>query len=202
MEHELPALPYPLDAFEPHISKETMSFHHGKHHASYVKKLNKLIAGTKFSDKSLEDIVCESDGDLFDNAGQVWNHTFYWNSMSPDGGGEPKGAFAAALADRFGSIQGFREAFTGAGKTLFGSGWIWLCVNRDGAFEIEATHNADTPIRRGKHPLLTCDVWEHAYYIDYRNARADYLNVFWKIVNWRHAAQQWELVHVGARHRA
>jgi Fe-Mn family superoxide dismutase len=182
---ELPDLPYPKDALAPHISAETLEFHHGKHHATYVKNLNNLIQNTDFASASLEDIVRKADGGIFNNAAQVWNHTFYWNSLSPDGGGEPGGKAKAAIDQAFGSFEKFKEEFTGKSTTLFGSGWCWLVKSSDGSLSVEQTQNAGTPLTEGKTPLLTCDVWEHAYYIDYRNARPKYLESYWNLVNWR-----------------
>ena len=189
MEHKLPALPYAKDALQPHISAETLEYHYGKHHATYVANLNKLIPGTEFENMSLEDIVKKSSGGIFNNAAQTWNHTFYWNSLAPSGGGEPSGALAEAINKQFGSFAQFKEKFANAAVTTFGSGWGWLVKNSDGTLAIESTSNANTPLKDGKKPLLTCDVWEHAYYIDYRNARAAYVDVFWKIVNWKFAEQ-------------
>ena len=185
----LPELPYAADALEPHISAETLSFHHGKHHAAYVGKLNGLIEGTEFADASLEDIILKSSGGLFNNAAQVWNHSFYWNCLSPDGGGEPTGALASAITETFGSVDAFKEQFNAAAVGNFGSGWTWLVRNSDGSIEIVNTDDAENPMTDGKTPLLTCDVWEHAYYIDYRNARPDYLAAFWNLVNWDFVAQ-------------
>ncbi len=181
---ELPNLPYSKDALAPHISAETLDFHYGKHHAGYVKKLNDAIAGTPMAEKSLEEIIKTSEGGVFNNAAQIWNHTFYWNSLSPDGGGEPTGAIADAINSQFGSFSEFKEKFTTAASTLFGSGWAWLVKNSDGSLSIEQTTNAGCPLTSGQTPLLTCDVWEHAYYIDYRNARPDYVGAFWNLVNW------------------
>ena len=189
MEHKLPALPYAKDALQPNISAETLEYHYGKHHATYVANLNKLIPGTEFENMSLEDIVKKSSGGIFNNAAQTWNHTFYWNSLAPNGGGEPSGALAEAINKQFGSFAQFKEKFANAAVTTFGSGWAWLVKNSDGTLAIESTSNANTPLKDGKKPLLTCDVWEHAYYIDYRNARAAYVDVFWKIVNWKFAEQ-------------
>ncbi len=186
---ELPNLPYSKDALAPHISTETLEFHYGKHHAGYVKKLNAAIEGTAMAEKSLEEIVKTAEGGTFNNAAQVWNHTFYWNSLSPDGGGEPTGAIADAIKSQYGSFDDFKEKFTDAAGSLFGSGWTWLVKNADGSLGIEKTSNADTPLTSDKTPLLTCDVWEHAYYIDYRNARPDYINAFWNLVNWDFANQ-------------
>jgi Fe-Mn family superoxide dismutase len=185
MEHKLPELPYPKDALAPHISAETIEYHYGKHHAAYVANLNKLIKGTEFENLSLEDIIKKSSGGIFNNAAQVWNHTFYWNCLSPKGGGEPAGKLAEAINKNFGSSAQFVEKFTTAAVSHFGSGWAWLIKNPDGSLAIESTPNAGTPLKDGKKALLTCDVWEHAYYIDYRNARAKYLEAFFKIVNWK-----------------
>jgi len=190
MEHRLPELPYAKNALAPRISEETLEYHYGKHHATYVTNLNKLIVGTEFENASLADIVRKSTGGLFNNAAQVWNHTFYWNCLSPRGGGEPTGDLAAQIAKAFGSFAQFKEKFTNAAVTCFGSGWAWLVRNGDGSLAIEATSNAATPLRDGRVPLLTCDVWEHAYYIDYRNARANYVAAFWDMVNWEFAAKQ------------
>ena len=187
MEHKLPELPYAKNALAPHISAETLEFHYGKHHATYVANLNKLIAGTEFAELSLEGIVKKASGGIFNNAAQVWNHSFYWNCLSPKGGGEPSGALADAIAKSFGSFAAFKEKLTNAAITQFGSGWAWLVKNADGSVAIEQTSNAGTPLKAGKHPLLTVDVWEHAYYIDYRNARPAYLEAFWKLVNWEFA---------------
>jgi Fe-Mn family superoxide dismutase len=181
---ELPALPYSNDALAPHISSETLEFHYGKHHAGYVTKLNAAIEGTPMAEKSLEEIVKTSEGGVFNNAAQVWNHTFYWNSLSPNGGGEPTGAIKEAINKQFGSFAEFKEKFTAAAGTLFGSGWAWLVKNSDGSLSIEQTTNAACPLTKGQTPLLTCDVWEHAYYIDYRNARPQYIEAFWNLVNW------------------
>jgi Fe-Mn family superoxide dismutase len=188
VEHKLPALPYAKTALAPHISAETLEYHYGKHHATYVANLNKLIAGTEFAESSLEDIVKKATGGLFNNAAQVWNHSFYWNCLSPKGGGEPSGALADAIAKSFTSFAAFKEKLTAAAVTQFGSGWAWLVKNSDGSLAIEQTSNAATPLKDGKKPLLTVDVWEHAYYIDYRNARPAYLEAFWKLVNWELAA--------------
>jgi superoxide dismutase, Fe-Mn family len=190
MEHKLPELPYAKDALVPHLSAETLQFHYGKHHAAYVANLNKLIPGTEFENLSLEDIVKRASGGIFNNAAQIWNHTFYWHCLSPRGGGEPAGKLADAIQRSFGSFAQFKEKFTTAATTLFGSGWAWLVQNADGSLAIEAASNAGCPIRDAKKPLLTCDVWEHAYYIDYRNARAAYVEAFWKLVHWEFAAQQ------------
>lgn len=180
----LPELPYELNALEPHISKETLEYHYGKHHNTYVVNLNKLIEGTDFANQSLEDIIKNSDGGLFNNAAQVWNHTFYWHCLSPNGGGEPTGELLAKIDEHFGSFESFKEKFTQTAITTFGSGWAWLVKQSDGTLAIKSTSNANTPITEGDIALLTCDVWEHAYYIDYRNARPNYLNAFWQLVNW------------------
>ena len=184
MEHQLPELPYAGDALAPHISAETIEYHYGKHHKAYADNINKLIAGTEFEKMSLEEIIQKSSGGIFNNAAQLWNHTFYWNCLSPQGGGDPTGEIAGAIAKSFGSWEAFKEKFTNAAVTLFGSGWAWLVKNTDGSLSIEAASNAGTPLKDGKKALLTCDVWEHAYYIDYRNARAKYVEAFWNLVNW------------------
>lgn len=190
MEHKLPPLPYDKSALEPKISAETLEFHYGKHHATYVSNLNKLIPGTEFENMSLEDIIRKASGGIFNNAAQVWNHTFYWHCLSPQGGGEPVGALGEAITSAFGSFANFKEQFSNAAATNFGSGWTWLVKNPDGGLEIVNTSNAGTPLTEGKTALLTIDVWEHAYYIDYRNARPKYIEAFWDLVNWNHAAQQ------------
>jgi Fe-Mn family superoxide dismutase len=188
MPFELPALPYPKDSLAPHISSETIDYHWGKHHAAYVSNLNKLIDGTIWEGKSLEEIIRGSDGPIFNNAAQVWNHTFYWNSMKPQGGGQPAGPLAEAMKAAFGGYDGFRKAFTEAATTQFGSGWAWLVIDQ-GALKVVKTGNADTPLRGGMKPLLTIDVWEHAYYVDFRNARPKYIETFLdKLVNWNFAA--------------
>ncbi|MFC1991806.1 superoxide dismutase [Chloroflexota bacterium] len=184
MEHKLPELPYASDALAPNISAETIEYHYGKHHAAYVANINRLIPGTEFENLSLEDIIRKASGGIFNNAAQIWNHTFYWNCLSPKGGGEPSGEVAGAITKSFGSFQEFKEKFTNAAATLFGSGWAWLVKNADGSLSIETTGNAGTPLKDDKTALLTCDVWEHAYYIDYRNARAKYIEAFWNLVNW------------------
>jgi Fe-Mn family superoxide dismutase len=184
MEHKLPELPFAKDALAPHISAETIEYHYGKHHAAYVANLNKLIPGTEFESLPLEEIVKKASGAIFNNAAQVWNHTFYWNCLSPKGGGEPGGALASAIHKAFGSFAQFKEKFTAAAVSHFGSGWAWLVRNPDGSLAVESTGNAQTPLTQGKTPLLTCDVWEHAYYIDYRNARPAYVTAFWNLVNW------------------
>ena len=183
-EQKLPELPYPENALEPHISAETLAYHYGKHHATYVDKLNKLIPGTEFETASLEDIIMKASGGVFNNAAQVWNHTFYWNCLSPDGGGEPEGALAKAIDQAFGDFAQFKDRFSNSAVNNFGSGWTWLVKNPNGGLEIANTSNAGNPMTDGKQPLLTCDVWEHAYYIDYRNARPEYIEAFWKLANW------------------
>ncbi|HKP56207.1 MAG TPA: Fe-Mn family superoxide dismutase [Polyangiales bacterium] len=181
---ELPPLPWAPDALAPHISKETIDFHYGKHHQTYVTKLNELIANTANAGKSLEEIVKSSQGPVFNNAAQVWNHTFYWNSLKPKGGGQPTGAIAAAIKESFGEYATFRKEFTDAAISQFGSGWAWL-VKDGGKLKIVKTPNAETPLTTAAKPLITCDVWEHAYYIDYRNARPKYLETFFdQLVNW------------------
>lgn len=189
MTHVLPELPYDKDALAPHISAETLDYHYGKHHQTYVTNLNNLIKGTEFENLSLEEIVKKSGGGIFNNAAQVWNHTFYWNSLSPQGGGEPSGALADAINRSFGSFEKFKEAFTQTAITTFGSGWAWLVKNADGSLALVSTGNAATPLTTGQTPLLTVDVWEHAYYIDYRNARPKYLEAFWNLVNWEFASK-------------
>ena len=184
MEHKLPDLPYPKDALAPHISAETLDFHYGKHHNAYVTKLNAAIPGTEFAEMSLEDIVKKSSGGVFNNAAQIWNHTFYWHSLAPNGGGAPSGAIADAINSKWGSFDKFKEEFTTKAATLFGSGWCWLVKTSDGSLDIVQTTNADCPITNGLTPILTCDVWEHAYYVDYRNARPKYIEAFWNLVNW------------------
>ena len=188
MAHELPALPYNKNALEPHISAETLEYHYGKHHQTYVTNLNNLIQGTEFENAGLEDIIMKADGGLFNNAAQVWNHTFYWNCLSPNGGGEPQGPLADAINQAFGSFADFKDKFATSAATNFGSGWTWLVRNNDGSLEIVNTSNAANPMTDDKSPLLTCDVWEHAYYIDYRNARPKYVEAFWNLVNWDFAA--------------
>ena len=188
MSIELPALPYERNALEPHISAETLDYHYGKHHKAYVDKLNDAIKDTEYADMDLVAIVKKATGGTFNNAAQSWNHTFYWNSMSPDGGGDPSGKLADALSKAFGSTDAFRDEFSKAAAGNFGSGWTWLVQRSDGSLGIVSTSNAGTPITGSDRPLLTCDVWEHAYYIDYRNARPKYLDAFWNLVNWNFAA--------------
>ena len=191
MAYELPELPYAKNALEPHISAETLEYHHDKHHATYVTKLNGLLPGSEFENASLEDIIKKAPaGGIFNNGAQVWNHTFYFNCMAPNAGGEPSGKLADAINSAFGSFDAFKEKFNESAVGNFGSGWTWLVQNDDGSVEIVNTSNAANPLRDGKTPLLTCDVWEHAYYIDYRNARPKYLENFWAVVNWDFVAQQ------------
>ncbi len=187
---ELPPLPYSMEALGPHISKETLEYHYGKHHATYVAKLNDAIEGTDLASKSLEEIIRSTSGGLFNNAAQVWNHTFYWNCLSPKGGGEPSGALADAINRDFKSFAEFKAQFTDCAITTFGSGWAWLVKNSDGSLSLESTSNAGTPLTGDATPLLTCDVWEHAYYVDYRNARPKYIEAFWNLVNWEFVASQ------------
>jgi Fe-Mn family superoxide dismutase len=189
MAFTLPDLPYAKDALAPHISAETLEYHYGKHHQTYVNNLNNLTQGKPEADKSLEELIKTADGGLFNNAAQVWNHTFYWNCMSPTGGGQPAGDVATAINGLSGNFDAFVEAFSAAAAGQFGSGWAWVTKDSTGKLAIETTANAGCPIRDGKTPILTCDVWEHAYYIDYRNARADYIKAFWNVVNWNYVAQ-------------
>jgi Fe-Mn family superoxide dismutase len=190
MAFELPALPYEKNALAPHISEETLEYHYGKHHQGYVNKLNAALEGTPDADKSLEDLIKSAEGGVFNNAAQVWNHTFYWNSMKPGGGGEPSGDLANAINEAFGGFDKFKEEFSNAAKTQFGSGWAWLVKGGDGKLKVVKTGNADNPLRNGDTPILTIDVWEHAYYIDYRNARPDYISKFLdSLVNWDFAAE-------------
>ncbi len=185
---ELPPLPYAADALLPHLSAETLEYHYGKHHRGYVDNLNKLVLGTEFEEAALDDIVRKATGAIFNNAAQVWNHSFYWQCLSPHGGGDPDGELQAALERAFGGIDAFRDSFTKAALGQFGSGWAWLVKRPDGNLAIVTTANASTPVIGADTPLLVCDVWEHAYYIDYRNARARYLEAFWKLVNWSFVA--------------
>ncbi len=189
MTFTLPELPYAINALMPHISAETLEYHHGKHHQAYVNNLNKLIEGTEFASLSLEDIIKKSSGPIFNNAAQVWNHTFYWHCLTPTSTGAPSGKLADAINKSFGSLDAFKEQFTQTAATTFGSGWAWLVLDKEGNLKITSTSNADTPMTKGLTALLTCDVWEHAYYIDYRNVRPDYINAFWKLVNWEFVAR-------------
>jgi Fe-Mn family superoxide dismutase len=190
MAFELPALPFAKDALLPHISPETLDYHHGKHHNAYVVKLNSLVEGTEFAGKSLEDIIRTSQGPVFNNAAQIWNHTFYWNCLSPNGGGEPAGALAAAITAQWGSFAAFQTAFNDKAVNNFGSSWTWLVKKADGSLDIVNTSNAGTPLTDSSvTALMTVDLWEHAYYIDFRNARPTYLNAFWALINWEFAAK-------------
>lgn len=191
MMHELPALPYAKDALQPHISAETLEYHYGKHHQAYVTNLNNLIKGSEFENMSLEEIIMKSSGGVFNNAAQVWNHSFYWNCLSPNGGGEASGALGDAIKAKWGSFDAFKEAFSKAAVGTFGSGWAWLVKTADGQLDIVSTSNAATPMTSGQKALMTCDVWEHAYYIDYRNARPKYVEVFWNLVNWDFVSQNY-----------
>ena len=185
MTHKLPELKYAMDALQPHISKETLEFHYGKHHNAYVTNLNNLIHGIEFENMSLEDIINKAPaGGIFNNAAQVWNHSFYWNCLSPKGGGKPEGKLLDAIDKSFGSFDEFKDKFTKSAITNFGSGWTWLVQNRDSSLDLLNTSNAGTALTSGKTALLTCDVWEHAYYVDYRNARPQYVEAFWNLVNW------------------
>ena len=181
---ELPALPYELDALEPHISKETLEYHYLKHHQTYVTNLNKLIQGTEFEHMDIESIVKKSDGGMFNNAAQVWNHTFYWHCLSPTGGDKPQGHLLSMIQRDFESFENFKNIFTETALKTFGSGWTWLILTPQQQLEIQSTSNALTPLCSINTPLLTCDVWEHAYYVDYRNARPKYLDAFWEVINW------------------
>ena len=189
MQHELPPLPYAMSALEPHISRETLEFHYGKHHQTYVTNLNRLIKDTEFENMPLEQIVRKAQGGIFNNAAQVWNHTFFWHSMSPNGGGKPTGEIQKLIETTFGSLDEFREKFSAAAIAVFGSGWAWLVKRPDGSIGIETTANAITPLASDNKPLLTLDVWEHAYYIDYRNKRPDFVAAYWNVVNWDFAAR-------------
>ncbi len=189
---ELPKLPYAMDALEPYISKETLEYHYGKHHKAYVDNLNKLTPGTEFEKMSLEDIIKKSSGGIFNNAAQVWNHTFYWNCLMPNSPQQPTGELAEAINKKFGSFEEFKKQFSELAVKTFGSGWGWLVKNASGELELVSTSNAGTPMTEGKTALLTCDVWEHAYYIDYRNARPTYVEKFWHLVNWNFVNKNFE----------
>ncbi len=189
MAFELPKLPYDKTALQPHISAETIDYHYGKHHQAYVTKLNELTKGTKFENATLEEVIKNSEGGLFNQAAQVWNHTFYWNCLSPKGGGEPKGELADKITKTWGSFQKFKEEFTATALGTFGSGWAWLVKDSSGNLKIISTPNAQLPMTQGLTALLTCDVWEHAYYVDYRNARPKYVEAFWNLVNWDFVTQ-------------
>jgi Fe-Mn family superoxide dismutase len=189
--HKLPKLPYAMDALAPHISKETLEYHYGKHHAAYVNKLNDGIKGTEYANKSLEEIILNASGPVFNNAAQAWNHAFYWQCMSP-GGEKATGEILDVISRKFRSLESFETEFSTTANNHFGSGWTWLVLDNNGKLAITTTHDADTPLRHGQIPLLTCDVWEHAYYIDYRNARPDYLKAFWHVVNWKFVNEQFK----------
>ena len=192
MEYKLPPLPYAMDALAPAMSKETLEFHYGKHHRGYVKELNHLVKGTEFENSTLEQIIRDASGPLFNNAAQTWNHTFFWNCMGPSGGGQPTGALAEAINEKWGSYAQFKEAFSKSAVGNFGSGWTWLVSRSDGV-DIVDTDDADNPLKRGDEPLLTLDVWEHAYYIDYRNERPKFVEAFLKsLVNWNFALSNYE----------
>ena len=184
MTHQLPKLPSALDGLEPHIDATTISIHYGKHHQTYADNLNKLVPGTEFADASLEQIILKAQGPIFNNAAQVWNHTFYWDGMKPKGGGEPIGELLAAIEKSFGNFTGFKEQLSKTSVTQFGSGWGWLVKKKDGALAVVQTGNAANPLTTGDVPLLTCDVWEHAYYLKYQNRRADYVGSWWNVINW------------------
>ncbi|HKI89502.1 MAG TPA: superoxide dismutase [Draconibacterium sp.] len=190
MAFELPQLPYAKNALEPYISEKTLEFHYRKHHQAYVNNINNLVKGTEFENVSLEDIIMKTDGGVFNNGAQVWNHTFYFLQFNPDGCKEPKDELKATIEAKFGSVEGFTETFSKAAATLFGSGWAWLVKDENGELEIVQTSNAGNPLRIGKKPLMTCDVWEHAYYLDKQNARPKYIEDFWKILDWKVVAER------------
>jgi Fe-Mn family superoxide dismutase len=193
MKHELEKLPYDMDALEPQLSRETLEFHYGKHHKAYVDNLNKLVVDTTYEKMSLDEIVRNAEsGAIFNNAAQAWNHAFYWKCLRPAGGNTPSGALAEAITRKFGSLDAFKKKFTDVAVGTFGSGWAWLVLNTAGELEIVSTSNAGNPMTRGMKPLLTADVWEHAYYIDYRNARAKYVESMWEIVNWDFVATNYQ----------
>lgn len=192
MKFEIPRLNYALDALEPYISKQTLEFHYGKHHQAYVNNLNNLIPGTAFENASLEEIVLKATGGIFNNGAQVWNHTFYFHQFCKGGCEAPRGALKAAIDKTFGSLEAFKEQFSKAAATLFGSGWAWLVLNAAGELEIVQTSNAGNPMREGQKPLLTCDVWEHAYYLDKQNLRPAYIDDFWKVLDWKVIAERFE----------
>ncbi|MCG9097167.1 superoxide dismutase [Laribacter hongkongensis] len=193
MEHKLPELPYALDALAPFMSRETLEYHYGKHHQTYITNLNNLIKGTEFENAPLETIVKQSNGGVFNNAAQTWNHTFFWFGFAPNASGEarlPSGALASAIDAKWGSLEEFKKAFNAVAAGTFGSGWAWLVKKADGSLDLVSTSNAATPLTTDATPLLTCDVWEHAYYIDYRNSRPNYLENFWKLVDWNVVAER------------
>jgi superoxide dismutase, Fe-Mn family len=187
MKHQLPTLPYPPEALAPHISSETMNFHYGKHHKSYVEKLNQLIKGTPYEQMSLEEIIVKSEGPIFNNSAQHWNHTFFWNCLSPYGGGNPTGPIGDLILKQWKTFSEFKENFSSQALNNFGSGWTWLVQNNKGELEIENTSNADNPLKHHAQPILTLDIWEHAYYIDFRNEREEFIKAFWNVVNWNFA---------------
>jgi len=187
--HKLPALPYAMDALAPYISQETLEYHYGKHHAAYVNKLNDAVKDTEFANKSLEEIVKSASGPIFNNAAQAWNHAFYWQCLCPPGAA-PTGEVLDVINRKYRSLESFETEFSTTAINHFGSGWTWLVLDQEGRLAITTTHDADTPLRHGQTPLLTCDVWEHAYYVDYRNARPDYLKAFWRVVNWQFVNEQ------------
>lgn len=191
MPHLLPKLPYPIDALEPYLSQETIEFHYGKHHSAYVNKLNELIIGTEFEKMPLEEIIKKSSGEIFNNAGQTWNHNFYWRCLKPTSSDYQSTQINDQINNTFGSLEKFKETFKKNALGNFGSGWTWLVKNRDGSIAIKNTSGAENPILSGQTPLLTCDIWEHAYYIDYRNGRAKYVDAFWNLVNWKFAEQNY-----------
>jgi Fe-Mn family superoxide dismutase len=192
MAFTLPELPYSLSALEPHISKNTLEFHYGKHHQAYVNNLNNLLPGSGFENAGLEDIIREANGGVFNNGAQIWNHTFYFTTFSPDAQGKPEGSFAGLIEKKFGSFEEFKTQFTTAAATLFGSGWAWLVRDDQGILSIVKESNAGNPLRDGLTPLLTCDVWEHAYYLDYQNRRPDYLKAFWDVIDWKVVARRFD----------
>ncbi len=202
MKFILPPLPYSMDALEPFLSRRTIEFHYGKHHATYVENVNKLVQDSYFQDSNLEDIIKHADGALFNNAAQAWNHTFYWNCFSPDGGGIPEGVLAEKINHAFGSFDEFKTKFAIAATSLFGSGWVWLVENKDKSLEIFSTSNAGNPLRFDKNPLITCDVWEHAYYLDRQNRRADYVVEFWDKIDWGAAAERLQHKKIEAYQKA
>jgi Fe-Mn family superoxide dismutase len=192
MNHRLPDLPWPADALAPQMSAKTLALHHGKHHAAYVEKLNKLIKGTEFASMPLEEIVLQAEGEIFNNAAQHWNHSFFWPGLRPAGGDGPAGDLQSAIASRFDSLTGLKKKFTELAVANFGSGWTWLVTDRRGGLDVVNTGNAENPLRGGKQPLLVCDVWEHAYYVDHENRRPDYLKAFWELVDWERVAGRYE----------
>jgi Fe-Mn family superoxide dismutase len=203
MEHKLPPLPFAMDALEPHMSRETLEYHYGKHHKTYVEKLNQLIKDTEHENEDLEHIVKTAKGAIFNNAAQAWNHTFFWHCLTPERGLKPRDDLSRAIDASFGSMDAFKDKFTKTAVELFGSGWTWLVCDASGKLSIEPGSNAATPIAKDKTPVLTCDVWEHAYYIDYRNARPDFLKAFWNLANWDFAGSNFEAARKhGARSRS